>query len=69
VYIIIPYGHNTIYHSFFFQKSPVIRKNLNEQELDNIWDEKQLQILVSIIISKNSIDNLLVRLFNKCLII
>jgi hypothetical protein len=35
---------------FFFQKSPVIRKNLNEQELDNIWDEKQLQILVSIII-------------------
>lgn len=35
---------------FFFQKSPVIRKNLNEQELDNIWDEKQLQILVSIIL-------------------
>ncbi|XP_015368513.1 PREDICTED: uncharacterized protein LOC107164983 isoform X2 [Diuraphis noxia] len=28
------------------QKSPVIRKNLNEQELDNIWDEKQLQILL-----------------------
>ncbi|XP_025405258.1 serine-rich adhesin for platelets-like isoform X2 [Sipha flava] len=28
------------------QKSPVIKKNLNEQELENIWDEKQLQILL-----------------------
>ncbi|VVC32142.1 Hypothetical protein CINCED_3A001922 [Cinara cedri] len=28
------------------QKSPVTRNNLNEKELDNIWDEKQLQILL-----------------------
>ncbi|XP_025197681.1 uncharacterized protein LOC112596298 isoform X1 [Melanaphis sacchari] len=28
------------------QKSPVIKKNLSQQELDNIWDEKQLQILL-----------------------
>lgn len=37
---------------FSFQKSPTITKKLNEQELDNIWDEKQLQILVNIFFIK-----------------
>lgn len=39
---------------FFFQKSSTPKKNLNEQELENIWDEKQLQILVHVYIYQSN---------------